>query len=344
MFDVVTIGSVTRDAFFHVPSFPTISDKKTSSGKAFVLPLGEKLDVDGVYFTTGGNAANAGVTFARQGLRVAGVGKRGNDLSGEGIERFLKRERVDVRFLARDSKLPTSYSVLLVKGGERTILNYHGASNNFTVRDVPLAKLKSAWWYVSLAGDSSRMFPVLVAHAQKHGIALAFNPSGYHLAHGRATILRALKHISFLVLNEEEAAALTGIPFSRPHEVFARLARLMENGIMAVTNGNKGVTVSDGTRVYTAGIFKEKKLVDRTGAGDAFGSAFVAALIRAGAQCANIVSVSPRAIVEAIRVASANATSVVEHYGATEGTLTQKSLAAARWKTLRVRVTPLRKK
>ena len=91
MFDVVTIGSVTRDAFFEVPSLPTIVDKKTPSRKAFFLPLGEKLDVDGVYFTTGGNAANASITFARQGLQTACVGRRGDDLSGEGISRRLKK-------------------------------------------------------------------------------------------------------------------------------------------------------------------------------------------------------------------------------------------------------------
>lgn len=338
----MTIGSVTRDAFFQVPSFPIIADKKTPSGKAFLLPLGDKLDVENVFFTIGGNAANAGVTFARQGLTVACVGRRGDDLSGEGIVRRLKKEKVEAKFVSTDGRLPTSYSVLLVKGGERTILNYHGASNNFGLRNVPLSKLRSAWWYVSLAGDSSKMYPALIAHAIKNNIAVAFNPSGYHLAHHRADILRSLKHLSLLVLNEEEAALLIGIPFSRPHEVCAKLAQLMPHGIAVVTNGSKGVMVSDGKQLYRAGIFKEKKLVDRTGAGDAFGSAFVAALIRRGIGKKNIGSVTQKQIGEAICAASANATSVVEHYGATEGIVSKKELAGSRWKHLPVRVIALR--
>ncbi len=342
MFDVVTIGSVTRDAFFDVPSFPTIADKKTPSGKAFLLPLGDKLDVENVFFTIGGNAANASVTFARQGLRAACVGRRGSDLSGEAIVRRLTKEKIETKFLSADKQLPTSYSVLLVQDGERTILNYHGASNHFGIREVPLPKLKSAWWYLSLAGESSRMFPTLVAWAVKNDIALAFNPSGYHVARHRADILRLIKHISFLVLNEEEAAQLVGIPFSRPHEVFAALARRMGEGVVAVTNGNKGVTVCDGGRVYTAGIFKEKRLVDRTGAGDAFGSGFVAALIRQGARNKTTGAVTPQQIKEAIRIASANATSVVERYGATEGLLTRQALKHGRWKNLAVRASRLR--
>ncbi len=342
MFDVVTIGSVTRDAFFEVPSFPTTKDKKTPSGKAFLLPLGDKLDVENVFFTIGGNAANASVTFARQGLSAACVGRRGGELSGEGISRPLKKEGVETKFLSTDGRLPTSYSVLLVKGGERTILNYHGASNNFGLRDAPLSKLKSAWWYLSLAGDSSKMYPALIAHAVKNDIAVAFNPSGYHLAHHRADILRSLKHLSLLVLNEEEAAVLVDIPFSRSHEVYVKLAQLMPQGIAVVTNGSKGVAVSDGKRLYRAGIFKEKKLVDRTGAGDAFGSAFVASLIRHHVSKKNIGGVAQKEIGEAIRAASANATAVVEHYGATEGIVSKKELADPRWKRLPVRVAALR--
>ncbi|MFA6100523.1 MAG: carbohydrate kinase family protein [Candidatus Paceibacterota bacterium] len=343
MFDVTTIGSVTRDAFFEVPSFPTIVDKKTSSGKAFLLPLGDKFDVENVFFTIGGNAANASVTFARQGLETACVGRRGGDMSGEGIVRRLIKEAVETKFLSTDGRLPTSYSVLLVKGGERTILNYHGASNNFGLRDVPFSKLKSAWWYVSLAGDSSKMYPALMAHAIKNNIAVAFNPSGYHLMRHRADILRSLKNLSLLALNEEEAALLVGIPFSRSHDVYTKLARLMPHGIVVITNGSKGVAVSDGKRLCHAGIFKEKKLVDRTGAGDAFGSAFVAALIQCGIGKKNIGSVTQKQIGEAIRVASANATAVVERYGATEGILSKRELANPRWGNLPIKVVPLRK-
>ncbi len=341
MYDVVTIGSITRDAFFDASSFPLISDPNTPSHEGFLLPLGDKLDVAEVHFTIGGNAANASVTFSRQRLYAACVGKIGNDVAGEEVIRRLKKERVVTKFLSVSEKLSTAYSVLLVKNGERTILGYHGASNEFSQDDLRLRKLRAKWWYVSLSGESEKMYGSLIAHAKREGIAVAVNPSGYQLTHRRNDLLKSLKDISVLVLNEEEAAMLTDVPFSREREVFQKLDMITSPGILVVTNGKGGVTVSDGHLVYRAGTFKEKKLVDRTGAGDAFGSGFVAGLLRSKIMKKNLGTITEAHMKEAIRLASANATSVVERMGATEGILTRKEADAPRFKRLKITVEQL---
>lgn len=336
MFDIATIGSATRDAFF-VGDFPLIPWPKSESGKAYLLPFGEKLDVKQVFFTIGGNAANASVTFARQGFKTACVAKVGSDVSGEEITRRLDKERVRTGFLRHHLSLPTSYSVLLLQEGERTILNYRGVADSFSLKDVDLEKLRAKWWYVSLAGESDRMFKELLKFAREKNIAVAFNPSGHHIRHKRQEIFSSLRDISFLVLNEEEAALLTGVSFKNEKAVFKKLDKLML-GILAVTDGRNGATVSDGKYVYKAGVFKEKKLVDRTGAGDAFGSGFVAGLMRRNISRKNISSATPEDIKYAIRLATANATSVVEKIGATEGTLTKKSFTDPRWSRLNLSV------
>ncbi len=341
MKDIIAIGSVTRDAFFDASDFSVIAWEKTPSGKGLVLPLGDKMEVKKVFFTIGGNSANASVTFARQGFATACIGRVGNDVPGEEIRRKLSEEKIDVRALSTDKKLLTAYSVLLLKDGERTILSYHGASNDFNFSDFTTKDLKAKWWYLSLAGDSYRSFRKFITRAGKENIAVAFNPSGYHLRKDKGSILSSLKNISLLVLNEEEAAILTGIPFSREREVFRRLDDLTSPGILAVTNGAQGVTVSDGRCIYRAGTFKEKKLVDRTGAGDAFGSGFVAGLMKSGIALSNLRRTTKEHVVEAIRVATANATSVVEHIGATEGILTRKELGTPRWKNLKIKIEEL---
>lgn len=348
MLDIITIGSTTRDAFYRV-KFPIIKWPKTPSRRAYALPLGEKLEAQDIYFTIGGNAANASVTFARQGFRVAAAGKVGCDVAGEEIKRRLAREgaRTDLIKCAPDRA--TAYSVLLLQGGERTILGYHGASDTFTIRDLPalslsngrLSRLRAKWWYMSLAGESDKMLFPLLRFAREHNIAVAFNPSGHHLRHGRGDVLRSLKDLSFLVLNDEEAAMLTGIPWSRQKDVFRKLDNLMP-GVLAVTHGRGGVTVSDGRYLFRTRIFKEKKLVDRTGAGDAFGSGFTAGLMRRGIAVSNIHEVKPSDIAYAIRLATANATSVVEHIGATEGILTRRDFAKPRWRELKITVNKMR--
>lgn len=336
MFDVITIGSATRDAFFET-GLKIVPYQKTPSRLAYLFPLGEKLEVRNVYFTIGGNAANAAVTFARQGFKTACVGKIGNDVSGEEIRRRLKQEGVDARQMVSSPRLPTAYSVLILEKGERTILGYHGASDSFSLKDIKLAGLGSKWWYLSLAGESDKMLKPLLRFARKKNISVAFNPSGHHIYHKKNEILSSLKDLAFLAVNDEEASLLADIPWKKEKELFRKLDKLMSPGILAVTTGSTGVTVSDGRYIYRAGIFKEKKLADRTGAGDAFGAGFTAGLMRRGVSLSNMVRIKPDDICYAIRLATANATSVVEKVGATEGVLTKRAFeTSGRFKNLKI--------
>lgn len=337
MFDVTAIGSTTRDAFYDI-DLENIRWPRAESGRAYVLPAGDKLEVKDIYFTIGGNSANSSVTFARQGFKTACAARVGADVSGEEIRRRLKKEKVDTSMISSHPTLPTAYSVLIREKGERTILSYHGASDSFSLNDLKWLKLKSRWWYLSLAGESDKMFKPLLRFARRHKIAVAFNPSGHHIKHEKTEIIKSLPGISFLVLNEEEAALLTGISFKDERAVFKKLDKIAP-GVLAVTDGRRGVTISDGRFVYKAGIFKEKKLVDRTGAGDAFGSGFVAGLMRRGVALGNIEKVKPSDIAYAVCLATANATSVVEKIGATEGILTKREfMNSPRWKNLKISV------
>jgi len=136
----------------------------------------------------------------------------------------------------------------------------------------------------------------------------------------------------------EEGASLTGLSRNKENEIFAKLDRA-EKGIVIMTKGKDGATISDGKNIYRAGTFAGK-LVDRTGAGDAFGSGFVAGLIR---QIQNsefrIQNLSPKAIEYAIRLGSGNATSVVGEIGAKKGILTKQEFEKSnRWKNLNIKI------
>ena len=96
-----------------------------------------------------------------------------------------------------------------------------------------------------------------------------------------------------------------------------------------MTKGPKGVEVSDGKTVWSAGILPMKKIVDRTGAGDAFGSGFIASLMK-----------HPNDIEKAIQLGSANATGVLTVWGANHGLLI-KSDSPLKWGTLRIKAQSL---
>ena len=198
-------------------------------------------------------------------------------------------------------------------------MSYSGAAERLSLSPVDLGRIRARFWYVSLPGRSYTLMPRILSAARRAGVRVALNPSGLHLTEGRTALLASLKHLAVLVLNASEAALLTGVTSSSEREVFDRLDELVP-GIVAVTDGARGVTVSDGRLLYRSGIFPERRLVDRTGAGDAFGSGFVSGLVMTGETCVH-GSCNPEAISYAIRLGSANATSVVEQLGATAGIL-----------------------
>jgi sugar/nucleoside kinase (ribokinase family) len=315
-YDVVTIGSATRDEFFSVGQ-PTVKWPGASSGRALVFPLGEKLSSAEAYFTPGGNAVNAAATFARNGWRTAVLIRLGRDAVGKEISEKLVGRKISTDLIEFDPKEPTSESIILLHSGERTILNYAGANDNLSLRS--LTGLKSKWWYVSLSGRSARLFPRVMAEARRKKIKVAFNPTGYHLSHYRESILRFAGEIDLVILNEDEAGRLTGISFRERKAVFKKMDRLV-SGIVVVTSGKKGATASDGRFLYEIGAGPQK-VVDRTGAGDAFGSAFVSSLLRRSPKGTDH---RPVDIGAALSFAAANAGGVIGRLGGAEGALDER--------------------
>ncbi|MBZ1348898.1 MAG: carbohydrate kinase family protein [Candidatus Liptonbacteria bacterium] len=337
-FDIITIGSLVFDIFFE-PEVSLIKWDKTSLNKALVFPLGGKVGSKKILFSAGGNALNAAVTFSRQGYKTAVIAKVGKDALAEDIFKKIKKESIYSSLIKTDKQLPTSCSVILLSKGERAIMNYPGANHNLKLKDINLADLKSKWWYVSLAGEAYKILPPLLEFAEKNGILVALNPSTYHLRNNSKGLKDFFKKINLLIVNEDEASLITGISFKNKKKVFKKLDEMVPS-IVAVTSGSKGVSVSDGKFIYEAGIFNAK-VVDRTGAGDAFGSGFVSGLMRFTKENKDKKAIfSASAIKYAISLATANAASVVEKLGANEGALYFEK--QNRWKGLKIKIHKLK--
>lgn len=325
MFDVITIGTATRDAFIKSEHFHVDPDHHVLGGKGLVMALGAKLEVPELFFSTGGGATNAAVTFARQGKKTACIAVIGDDDFGHAILHDLTKEKVDTGFIRQEHDT-TAFSLLLEpSSGERTVLVHRGVSENLKSSVIPWISINTKWLYVSSLAGNIALLKRIIAFSRKKGIHIAYNPGGKELKQ-RDTLVPLFKHIEVLIANREEASLITGISFEKQKEMFA-LWDKMSPGINVMSDGRNGVSVSDGTHLYHAGIYKEKKMIDRTGAGDAFGSGFVASLID-----------YPNDMERAIRLGSANATAKVEGMGAKYGLLTRGEFEhGARWKKLDIR-------
>lgn len=322
MFDVITLGTVTNDLFlesklfkpFHDSDFPK---KDFPGGIAECFALGSKLYIDSLTHSVGGDAANAAVTFARQGFQTGFIGKLGTDQNTKLIQDQLKKEKLKL-LVKNESKKQTDTSIILLSpSGERTILVSRGASSDFSAKDIPIVKAK--WWYIAPGKISPVIILELVKKLKKEKMNIAFNPSGHYIEHERHALKTLCGYSDVVIVNREEGAKITEKAYEKIKDTFKAFDALV-HGIAVLTDGPNGAYVSDGRMMYRSRAFKEKKLVDRTGAGDAFGSGFIAGFIQ------------KNDIGYALRLASANATSVVEHLGAQKGILSKKDFSASRWK------------
>ena len=312
VYDVITIGTATQDIFYSLPS------------DDFVLEKGAKMEIGAPFIAAGGGAVNAAVTFARQGFKTAALLRTGADWAGEFIVREAEKEHIEV-WRHTDSHEATGQSaVLLYPNGERTVLAHRGAANALPISEVPFKKLKAKWVYIAPAHIDAGVMEKIINHCYVQGILVALNPSATYCADGGKLLQPLLSKIKVLLANREEAGMITGIAPIQEKEIFACLDNLVD-GICVMTDGPRGVWVSDGKRLYQAGIFADRKMVSRTGAGDAFGSGFVAGMLL------------QEDVRYAIRLASANATAVTEHLGAHAGVLTRTQFEKdARWRTLEI--------
>lgn len=336
VFDVVSVGAAVADIIMHAAKGKGGRIQLSEGRMSF--PLGAKFEINerDYLLNSGGGATNTAVTFSRQGLLTGCVAEVGEDVFGALIVEQLRSEHVQP-LISVNKKMPTGVSCILVhENGERTVFTMRGASGDLTLSEIPFATIEAQWAYINPGNLPEARVARIVSLFEKSNARVALNPSQRQLKQGVSGMKKVLASVDVLLVNSEEASMLTGISGEREGEIFKALDGAVR-GIVVMTMGPRGVKVSDGKTVWSAGIFKNKTIKDRLGAGDAFGAGFVAGLLMHGKQNGGS-GFSDLAVSYAIRLASANATAVVEGLGPKVNILTQKEFAAdRRWKNLEIK-------
>ncbi|MBX4212638.1 carbohydrate kinase family protein [Candidatus Pacearchaeota archaeon] len=264
MYDIITMGSASIDVFVKTKE----EIRKHKSHTDLCYHLGEKILVNDLSFHTGGGGTNTAVAFSRLGLKTGYIGAIGNDLQGVLVLKELKKENID--FLGGVKKGDTGYSIILPSDNDRAILSYKGINNSLETRDVHFAK--SQWLYISTMLEKS--FSTAQAIMKRHQGKIAANISMYLARQGIKKLTPFLKKLDVLILNREEAQALTGK--KDINHIMDSLGRYVK--IIVVTDGFHPIHAYDG-KMHRKEI-RRVKVIDSTGAGDAFGAGFVYGIIR----------------------------------------------------------------
>lgn len=307
--DILSVGDVVTDAFVKL-----LDDQamvvKSANGPQLTMPFATKVPFDHAEIVEGvGNAANAAVACARLGLSAGLVANVGDDSWGRDIIRALQSKAVDTRFLHVNPDKASNYHYVLWYKEERTILikheEYAYAWPRFRISDLP------KWIYFSSVSKHSEEYHDAIAEwLEAHPtIKLAFQPGTFQIQMGVKKLARIYARAEVLAVNREEATTLSGGDHGDIHDLLNRLHALGPK-IVVISDGHAGAYASDGTRRLKMPIYPDPKPpFERTGAGDAFTSTFVAALVK-GAD-----------IESALLMAPINAMSVVQKVGAQAGLL-----------------------
>ncbi|EKD49941.1 MAG: ribokinase family sugar kinase, partial [uncultured bacterium] len=248
----------------------------------------------------------------KQGISAAVCSSIGRDERGEGIIGKLRNYDVGTDFMQRQETDTTGLSFLIqdMKSNEHIILMDRGANEKLAVGPEVLKKANPKWIYVSsLSGKNwYKNLDAVSDFVSKNDVKLAFNP-GFAQVAARDKILKFLDRTDVIVLNKDEAIELTQVNGKEDIEDFVLLARKISKlgpKIVAITDGKKGAYVFDKKDLYFSKIYKVDT-VDTTGAGDSFGSTFVAGLY--------LKNDIPRAL----KMAIVNSAAVTREFGAQNG-------------------------
>ena len=307
-YDIITFGSATLDIFLKTRQFDIKSIKKFITKKGVCFPFGSKIDIKDLYFFTGGGGTNTAAFLAFQGLKTSYCGMIGNDFAGQEVLKDLKKFKVDTKLVLKTKKAATNLSVIFSWGKDRTAFVWRDASEEILKTQIPWTKLKTKWFYMApLSGKLVHVFKPIIDFAYKNNIKIFVNPGNTQIKLGLKKLKSILSKIDILLLNQEEASLLTGIDYKKEKQIFKKLDELVP-GIVIMTKGAAGAVVSDGNCVWAAKAPKVS-VVEKTGAGDAFGSGFLAKYIK------------NQNIKQALEFGIANSASCIQKPGAKQGFL-----------------------
>lgn len=302
---IITIGSALVDVFIHSPQFKSNDGTK---GKVLCQMFGDKIELDSMHVYSGGGASNVAVGLKRLGFDVFPICETGRDGFSSLVMNDFAKEEIDTSLVIHEKKEQTGGSVIMVgEDGQRIVLVHRGAASMLDSYDIPTFWLsKSRWVHLSsIAGQEETLKKIFLIISKNKEIDMSWNPGNAELkliSNGKLKIKDIPCRILFL--NQQEWDKIK----NQQKEILAHISQIV------ITNGSKGGEVYfQGKKKWhypSQGI----KSVDDTGAGDAFATGYIAAQIM----------LKPPG--ESIAWGVANASSVVQHFGAKLGLLRRNQI------------------
>jgi ribokinase len=256
--DLVTIGHLLMDIRIFVDQFPKPDEEEKA----------EKLSLGG-----GGSAANVAVGASRLGVKSEFVGAIGFDAFGRVLLEELQHEGVDVTHVKVLAAVNSGLTVLSVdKKGQVIMFGYTGASDMLRPSDINRSCISNAE-HIHITGLSLDVAVAAAKMAREANIVVSIDPGRIMSRLGISELSPLLENATQILLNHEEAKQLTG-----RDDLDDAASILFKTGpkTVIIKRGSKGVFGATPDSKISVPVYPVK-VVDTTGAGDAFSAGFITA-------------------------------------------------------------------
>ncbi len=261
---VAVLGIFVADLAFRAPRLPLMGE--TILGQGFK---------DG----PGGKGSNQAIAAARAGGDARMITRIGRDTFGDMAKKAWAADGIDTSAVAIDDALPTGAAFIFVstETGNNAIIVESGAAAKLSPADVAAAEPVIAGAKVLMTQFEQPIETAIagLSLARKHGVITILNPAP---ALPVDDAIYAL--CDYVTPNETEAATLTGLKVETEADALAAAKEFVRRGAKnaLITLGEKGALLHGEAGTHMVPAFKVEKVVETTGAGDAFNGGFAVAL------------------------------------------------------------------
>ncbi len=311
--DFLAIGDIVTEPFIRLKD-ASVHCTINNESCEICMRWGDKIPYESATMCAAvGNASNAAVAAARLGLSSALRAYVGKDAYGAECLEVLRKEGVDTEYMVTQDGKKTNYHYVLWYESQRTILVKH---EDFDYA-APTLATTPRWVYLSsLAANSLPYHIALVEWLKKYPEAkLAFQPGTFQMKLSLESLQGLYQRTDIFFCNKEEAERILNLPAGQ--EIKSLLAAIQALGpkTVVITDDNRGAYAMGAEGAWHIPRYPDPKPpYEITGAGDAFASSTVSALILG------------KPLREALMWGAANSSAVLQEIGAQKGLLTREEL------------------
>ncbi|WP_430464381.1 ribokinase [Tabrizicola sp.] len=260
---IVNLGIFVADAAFRAPRMPR---------------MGETILGNGFHLGPGGKGSNQAVASAMAGGRSHLITRLGDDDFAAMARDIWARAGVQPEVTVDGESFTGAAMIFLeAETGNNAIIVTPGAASRITPADVEArrALIESAAIFITQLEQPIPAAQRGLEIARAAGVTTILNPAP------AAPLPDAMLALcDYITPNESEAEALTGLPVTTIDEAKTAAAALLAKGVGAVviTLGGQGALYHDRNQTLHCPALSAGKVIDTTGAGDAFNGGFAVAL------------------------------------------------------------------